>query len=62
VQDAQNGQTSHPPDPGGYFTRPPESGRTAALPRDAPFRRQGRSEQRGEEGSTALRLGRSPLE
>jgi hypothetical protein len=22
-QDAQKGQTSHPPNPGGYFTRPP---------------------------------------
>jgi hypothetical protein len=23
MQDAQKGQTSHPPNPGGYFTRPP---------------------------------------
>jgi hypothetical protein len=23
TQDAQKGQTSHPPNPGGYFTRPP---------------------------------------
>jgi len=23
AQDAQEGQTSHPPNPGGYFTRPP---------------------------------------
>ena len=23
AQDAQKGQTSHPPNPGGYFTRPP---------------------------------------
>src|SRR4249920_1510803 len=23
TQDAQKGQTSHPPSPGGYFTRPP---------------------------------------
>ena len=28
---------------------------------DAPFRRQGRSERRGEEVRTALRVGRSPL-
>jgi len=29
---------------------------------DAPFRRQGRSERRGEEVHTALRVGRSPLQ
>ena len=30
--------------------------------RDAPFHRQGRSERRGEEVHTALRVGRSPVE
>ena len=30
--------------------------------KDAPFHRRGRSERRGEEVQTALRVGRSPLE
>ena len=36
--------------------------RPAPARQDAPFRRQGRSERRGEEVHTALRVGRSPLE
>ena len=36
MQDDQKGQPSHPPNPA--------AGKTASLPRDAPFRRQGRSE------------------
>ena len=47
VQDAQKGQTSHPPNPGAQ---------------DAPFRGQGRSERRREEVHTSLRVGRSHLE
>jgi hypothetical protein len=43
VPDAQKVQPSHPPNPGDYFTRPPESAKTASSPRDAPFRGQGRS-------------------
>ena len=44
-QDAQKGQTSHPPNPGGYSTHPPRVCKTDSSPWDAPFRRQGRSEQ-----------------
>ena len=47
MQDAQKGQTSHPPIPGAP---------RRALPK------QGRSERRGEEVQTALRVGRSPLQ
>src|SRR6266550_3468140 len=35
--------------------------RPAPARQDAPFRRQGRSERRGEEVRTSLRVGRSPL-
>jgi hypothetical protein len=35
--------------------------RSTVARQDAPFRRQGRSERRGEEVQTALRVGRSPL-
>ena len=38
----------------------PESAKTDSLPWDAPFCGQGRSERRGEEVRTALRVGRSP--
>ena len=40
----------------------PESAKTASSPRDAPCPKQGRSERRGEEVHTALRVGRSPLQ
>ena len=40
----------------------PEAAKTASLPRDAPFPKRGRSERRGEEVRTALRVGRSPLQ
>jgi len=43
-QDAQKGPSSHPPTP---------------VRRDAPFHGQGRSERRGEEVHTELRLNRS---
>jgi hypothetical protein len=36
--------------------------RPAPARQDAPFRRQGRSERRGEEVQTALRVDRSPFE
>ena len=38
----------------------PESAKTASSPKDAPCPKQGRSERRGEEVHTALRVGRSP--
>jgi hypothetical protein len=55
----------------GLLTRPtlavtsparPESAKTDSSPWDAPCPKQGRSERRGEEVHTALRVGRSPLE
>ena len=39
----------------------PESAKKASSPWDAPYPKQGRSERRGEEVRTALRVGRSPL-
>jgi hypothetical protein len=39
----------------------PESAKTDSSPWDAPCPKQGRSEQRGEEVQTALRVGRSPI-
>ena len=42
MRDAQKGQTSYPPNPGGYFARP-ESARTASSPKDAPCLMQGRN-------------------
>src|SRR5262249_30041748 len=40
----------------------PESAKTDSPPRDAPFRWQGRSEEKPEEAHTATRVGRSPLQ
>src|SRR2546428_13115957 len=40
-QDAQKGQTSHPPNPGGISPARPESANTDSSPRDAPFPFQG---------------------
>ena len=42
-QDAQKGQTSHPPNPGGISPARPESAKTDSSPQDAPFPKQGRS-------------------
>src|SRR5713101_4754733 len=36
-QDAQKGQTSHPPDPGGISPAHPESANTDSSPQDAPY-------------------------
>ena len=51
---------------GKHFRRVLKKARLLTRPtparQDAPFRGQGRSERRGEEVHTALRVGRSPLE
>ncbi len=44
AQDAQKGQISHPPTPGGYFTRPPRVCQDSLLPKDAPYPKQDHSE------------------
>jgi hypothetical protein len=44
VQDAQKGQISHPPTPGGYFTRPPRVCQDSLSPKDAPYPKQDHSE------------------
>jgi len=62
LQDAQKGQTSHPPNPCGYFTSPPESVKIASSPWDATWPKQSRSERGGVEVHTALRGGRSHFE
>jgi hypothetical protein len=43
-QAVQNGPTSHPPTQADISPTRPESAKTDSLPRDTPFRRQGRSE------------------
>ncbi len=54
-QDAQKAGLLTRPTPAASSHSRPEPAKTGLLPKDAPFRRQGRSERRGEEVRTALR-------
>ena len=56
TQDAQKGQTSHPPNPGGYFTRPPRVCQDSLSPQDAPCPKQGHSERLTMASSELARL------
>src|SRR5712692_915134 len=61
-QDTQNGQTSHPPNPGGYFTRPPRVCQDSLFAQERAFSQARPQRVKGEEVQTALRVGRSPLQ